>query len=390
MNIELPRTVQPLVLQGHVINVLRQLPPESVQCVVTSPPYWGLRSYGTEPQVWGGKDDCAHDWGNKSGYVVTASHGKTARVGNTVNNVTSGVRWWWWCVHCNAWRGELGQEPTPQLFIEHLTEVFREVRRVLRPDGTLWVNIGDSYAGYWGEKYAHKPFGADRTPDASTPPSRPTIDFGAVGVKPKDLIGVPWMLAFALRDDGWWLRGDMVWSKPNRMPESVMDRPTRAHEYIFLFTKSERYYYDNTAVRQPYSEATYERINQPTFDEQEGGEKDGINPNRSAGKTLENLKTRIESSTGVLGANLGSVWSIPTHSYSGAHFATFSPELPSRCILLGSKQNDVILDPFAGSGTTLAVARKLNRRSIGIELNPKYIGLIENRPEAGVCVDDEY
>src|SRR5690606_6595197 len=157
------------------------------------------------------------------------------------------------CRKCGAVRidQQIGLETTPQEYVERLVEVFREVRRVLLDDGTLSLNMGDSYAGYWGDKYAHKPFGADRTPDASTPPNRPSPPFSTIGVKPKDLVGIPWRVAFALQADGWYLRSDIIWAKPSPMPESVTDRPTKAHEYIFLLTKSPRYYYDAEAIKEP-------------------------------------------------------------------------------------------------------------------------------------------
>lgn len=284
------------IMVGDVRDKLRELPDASVHCCVTSPPYWGLRDYG-------------HD-------------------------------------------GQIGLERTPDEFVAKLVAVFREVRRVLRDDGTLWVNIGDTYAGYWGDKYAHKPFGADRTPDASTPPHKKSPDFKAWNVKPKDLVGVPWLLAFALRADGWFLRQDIIWSKPNPMPESVLDRCTKAHEYIFLLSKSERYFYDAAAIAEPTVSDGLPGNTSHKFTEafQNGEER-----HRTAGglvayaqkKRASVARGGFNGKTNALPGreafravtatrNKRSVWTITTKPYRGAHFATFPPELPELCIGAGT------------------------------------------------------
>jgi DNA modification methylase len=242
-----------MILQGHVLDVIRQIPDESVHCVVTSPPYWGLRNYGTEPQVWPGEQPpCeVHDWGaalprrsRKSTDVVDGESKQATNVGAIHDLPTSEF-----CRRCNAWRGELGLEPTPELYVKHIVEIFREVRRVLRKDGTLWLNLGDSYAGSNCGSNDYRPEGASLSKSGSKyrgqKPGLPT------GLKPKDLVGIPWMVAFALRADGWWLRCDIIWHKPNPMPESVTDRPTKSHEYIFLLTKSDKYFYDAEAIYEP-------------------------------------------------------------------------------------------------------------------------------------------
>lgn len=272
------------ILTGHVLDRLSELPDESVNCVVTSPPYFQLRSYGTEPVEWP-----------------------------------------------DGWIGELGQEPTLDLFIEHLVLVFRECRRVLRPDGTCWVNVGDSSQS-------------------------------------KQLLMVPARIALALQADGWWLRSDIIWHKPNPMPESVRDRPTNAHEHIFLLTKSARYWYDADAVREamaPESAARYAY----GF----GGAKN------EQLKATDNRTAVVGNRDAPNGANLRNVWSVATVGFAGAHFAVFPPEIPRRCIKAGCPPGGVVLDPFFGSGTTGLVADELGRDCIGIELNPKYAALAEGR-----------
>jgi DNA modification methylase len=350
---------RPKLLSGDVREVLKGLESESVQCVVTSPPYWGLRDYGS--------------------------------------------------------KGQLGLEETPEEYVGNMVDVFREVKRVLRKDGTVWLNLGDGF-----------------------------LD--------KQLVGMPWRVALALQADGWWLRSDIIWSKPNPMPEPVKDRLTKSHEYVFLLTKSAKYYYDHEAIKEPYSESSIERINQVTFDSQTGGDKDygkvSVHPNNtnSIRGTLEKFKENLGG-----GRNKRTVWEIVTRSYPGAHFATFPEEIPEICIKAGTSEggsclecgtpynrlieegekvssedykgqgkkdyasakaenpSDVkrrtlesmreviykgwkpgcncegvntpclVLDPFVGSGTTCAVASRLGRESIGIDLNEEYLKLARKR-----------
>ena len=255
------------VFQGDSRALLKRFPACLFRCCVTSPPYWGLRDYGIE--------------------------------------------------------GQIGAEERPEGYIERLVAVFEEVRRVLTKDGTLWLNIGDSYTsgnrGY-------------RAPDKKSPVR--AMSYRArtpAGLKPKDLVGIPWRLAFALQEAGWYLRSDIVWEKPNCMPESVKDRPTRAHEYVFLFSKSLKYFYDCKSVR--------------------------------------------ESN----GRNRRTVWSIPTEAFPGAHFATFPPKLVEPCVLAGSRAGDWVLDPFLGSGTVGVVCEQQQRRYVGIELNPEYVSMAVER-----------
>jgi DNA modification methylase len=295
------------VLYGDCLTRLREIPDGSVQCCVTSPPYWGLRDYGTR-RWFGGDPACEHDRSvehgpHHPGQVEQTKWSKAEAAGKGGQATTHE------CSKCGAWWGQLGLEPTPELYVRNMVEVFREVRRVLRKDGIFWLNIGDSYANR-----------------------------SSNGIKPKDLVGIPWMLAFALRAAGWWLRQDNIWHKPNVMPESVLDRSTRAHEQIFMLTKSARYFYDADAIREPCV-----------------GELPGTTRNKR------------------------SVWSINTQAYKGAHFAVMPPELASTCIRASSKPGDLVLDPFAGSGTTLMVAKDLGRDFLGVELNEAYRPLIEAR-----------
>jgi len=259
------------IIEGDALAVLSRLQSESVQCVVTSPPYWGLRDYDIDEQV--------------------------------------------------------GLEPTLPQFINSLRGIFHEAKRVLRDDGVMWLNIGDGYTS--GNRRWRAPDKKNRARAMDVRPDTPE------GLKPKDLMGVPWRLAFALQDDGWYLRADIIWNKPNAMPESVKDRPTRSHEYLFMFTKAERYYYDRSAVLEPN------------------------------------------------GRNLRSVWSLNTQGFPGAHFATFPPKLVEPCIRASSRPGDFVLDPFFGSGTVGVVAQQMDRQYVGIELNPAYVSMAADRLRGG-------
>lgn len=307
------------ILQGDCRELLRSLPDESVQMCVTSPPYWGLRSYLPKDHPLKGS--------------------------------------------------EIGQEPTPEEFIANLVSVFREVRRVLRDDGTCWINIGDTYA----RDGLH---GADKNEAARKGSLR-----CPKGYKPKDLVGIPWMLAFALRADGWYLRQDIIWSKPNCMPESVQDRCTRSHEYIFMFTKQPRYYYDAEAIREPSALSTV--IRRANGGRKTNGAMKAVGKQRGHSRRHAGFNGRWDQMTKedqqALGANKRSVWRVSPAAYAEAHFATFPPELIKPCILAGSRTGDTVLDPFGGSGTTGQVALEFGRSAILCELNPDYIPLIEQR-----------
>jgi hypothetical protein len=303
------------IIAGDCIEGMRTLPDASVHCCVTSPPYWGLRDYGHE--------------------------------------------------------GQIGLESTPDAYVARMVEVFREVRRVLRDDGTCWVNLGDSYAGGGGfcPTSPSNLAGAKQTTQGSKPG----------GIKPhgtikaKDLVGIPWRVAFALQADGWWLRQDIIWHKPNPMPESVRDRCTKAHEYLFLLTKSERYYYDADAVSEAIACVRGPGNKKPL----KGVEEDGEKHRTRAG--LHKAAERWREEGPPESRNRRSVWTVTTKPYGGAHFAVMPSDLVEPCIKAGCPEGGTVLDPFAGSGTTLAVAAELGRSAIGCELNPEYIALAERR-----------
>ncbi|WP_210202528.1 DNA-methyltransferase [Alsobacter soli] len=268
--------------------------------------------------------------------------------------------------------GQLGLEQTPEEYVAAMVELFRCVRDVLADDGTLWLNIGDSYASAGGQS-AQAGQMADRAHGKAARSAR----FSGDGIKNKELIGIPWMLAFALRADGWYLWQDIIWSKPNPMPESVRDRCTKAHEYLFLLSKSERYYYDAEAVMEPVAASTVERLGQPTLHQQEGSA-------RVPGKTNGNMKAVGRPDK----RNRRSVWTIATRPDKGAHFATFPPALIEPCILAGSRPGDIVLDPFMGSGTTAAVALQHGRQYLGCELNREYGPLQQERIAKAVPAND--
>jgi DNA modification methylase len=386
------------IIPGDCIAGLRTLPDASVHCCVTSPPYWGLRDYG-------------HD-------------------------------------------GQIGLEDTPEAYVARMVDVFREVRRVLRDDGTLWLNLGDSYANQksgdtysgFNDRYFGRETDGGKQAKTASSANVGRLDFS--GLKPKDLVGIPWRVAFALQADGWWLRQDIIWHKPNPMPESVRDRCTKAHEYVFLLTKSERYFYDAEAVKESgstSSAAAWYRKNSSNRTKPAGATTLDGNESHQSGLNRPGWE---RPDTLELGRNRRSVWTVTTKPYKGAHFATMPPDLVKPCILAGTSEegccplcgspweritkrskltrprpNDytkrqgeegtgnscansvagvavetlgwqqscdcdcqtpgtvpcLVLDPFAGSGTTLAVAARLGRSGVGCELNPEYIALAEQR-----------
>lgn len=306
------------ILIGDVLKMISSVRDESIDCCVTSPPYYGLRDYGVD--------------------------------------------------------GQLGLEQSPNEYIENLVKVFRYVRRVLRDDGTIWVNIGDSYAGS-GKGPAGNLGKSHNERDMSyTHLSGKVPD----GCKPKDLIGIPWMLAFALRADGWYLRQDIIWHKPNPMPESVKDRCTKSHEYIFMLSKSPKYYYDADAIKEPCvsSDTASSKRNKGTKTKNSGRrDKQG-----ELGKqTYTGFNERYFAKPALTHRNKRDVWTVTTKPYKGSHFATFPPDLIEPCILAGSRVGGTVLDPFMGSGTTCMVAKQNGRGYVGIELNPEYVELAKKR-----------
>ncbi|MBA1192812.1 site-specific DNA-methyltransferase [Pseudomonas entomophila] len=308
------------ILIGDCIDMMRTLPDQSVHTCITSPPYFGLRDYGVD--------------------------------------------------------GQIGLEASPREFIDRLVAVFREVRRVLRDDGTAWVNMGDSYAGSWG---AHgrddmglggQSLSARQVAASARRLKKPNHH----GFKPKDLLGLPWRLAIALQDDGWYLRQDIIWHKPNPMPESIKDRCTKAHEYVFLLSKGPRYYFDQAAIREPASaQAAPESASRRNSFARQTKYTEGEH-----GQTGQHRETRADVLYDET-RNKRSVWTVATASFKGAHFATFPPDLVRPCVLAGAPRGGLVLDPFGGAGTTALVAMQEGRRSVICELNPEYAALAHRR-----------
>jgi len=338
-----------------VLNCIKDLPDNSINCCVTSPPYFGLRDYGHPDQI--------------------------------------------------------GLEQTPEQYVAGMVQVFEQVKRVLKPEGTLWLNLGDSYAGSWGNAGGHNRGNGEQREIKSgskikdqkerngsfVPPGANGFD----GIKKKDLIGIPWMVAFALRSAGWYLRQDIIWHKPNPMPESVTDRCTKAHEYIFLLSKSPKYFYDHDAIKTEAAPASYERLNQDIqnqagSDRVPGKTNGAMKAVRSKSQSFKredskrgipipgqtkgtHREDRAESGYDVMKANKRSVWTVTTKPFKEAHFATFPPDLITPCILAGCPEGGIVLDPFMGAGTTALVALRNNRCFTGFELNADYIDIAERR-----------
>ncbi len=315
---------------GDSLTIIKSLPSESVNCCVTSPPYWGLRDYGVD--------------------------------------------------------GQLGLEKTPEEYVTKLVEVFREIKRVLRGDGTIWLNLGDSYAG------SGKGIGSNHGKAVFTDENIQKTDWRQLDMKPKDLVGIPWRVAFALQADGWYLRSDIIWHKLNPMPESVTDRPTKAHEYIFLLSKKERYYYDYEAILEPAGEwGERDRTNCKYNQEGipiKGGPHHGLKGKPKSGNKERKYGSVVNSPNDHMGRsvpwegearNKRTVWTVATEPFPEAHFATYPTALIEPCILAGCPVGGTVLDPFGGSGTTTWVANKHGRNSIYIDLNPEYLQIALRR-----------
>jgi len=313
-----------IIYCGDSLDVLKSMADESVDCCITSPPYWGLRDYGRD--------------------------------------------------------GQLGLEKTPEEYVTNMVHLFREVRRVLKSDGVLWLNLGDSYASNgcylhsWMEKHPEKKH--LHTNNAAKYKDTPAFRGGEYKIKPKDLVGIPWRVAFALQADGWWLRQDLIWHKPNPMPESVRDRCTKSHEYIFMMTKSARYYFDSEAIKEPANyDGRKDTVMKGSAKYQNGYFPTDVNTQSIATKGHERWK---ENADGVKVRNKRSVWTVTTKPYKEAHFATYPPDLILPCVK-AAKPDAVILDPFFGSGTTGLVAVQNGRRYIGIDLSPEYCAIAAKR-----------
>ena len=389
------------VLQGDCRKTLKQIPDKSVDCCVTSPPYYGLRDYGTGTWI-GGDPNCPHARTSKFNVDMNTGQIQDGLVGMIGDSIYKSV-----CPLCGAVRedNQIGLEESPEEYVSQLVSVFREIKRVLKDNGTLWLNIGDSY---WGSGSRGFDFtGKFTETSARQNGSKGTINMSNIpklvgnvdGYKNKDLIGIPWMLAFALRDDGWYLRQDIIWSKPNPMPESVKDRCTKSHEYIFLLSKSRQYYFDHEAIQeeatgydgkkdtmlkgsQKYADSSYMPNNSANTMSVSGNERWRFKNLQDKGQTTHSMhERRADGEKDILypARNKRDVWIIPTKPVKEAHFATFPEKLIEPCVLAGCPIGGVVLDPFFGSGTTGRVATKLGRHYIGCELNSKYIDIADKR-----------
>lgn len=355
-----------MILLGDALEQLKTLPDESVDMCVTSPPYYGLRNYGTGEWI-GGDKECSH---NYAALPTRFNRGNLS--GKQKSNTGSNVqRYKKICPDCGAQfvDRQLGVEDTPEEYIDNLVCVFSEVRRVLKEQGTLWVNIGDTYnSNAAGNK--NKPSGFLQNRDYAWDNIVKTNKHIVESCKPKDLLGIPWMLAFALRSDGWYLRQDIIWHKPNPMPESVKDRCTKSHEYIFLLSKTQHYYFDYESIQEDAVCKNDVRAGQGRIDY------DGKRTDGGAEQLAQQSFVVISDKR-----NKRDVWTVTTKAVKEAHFATFPEDLIEPCILAGCPVGGMVLDPFFGSGTTGRVATRLNRDYIGIELNPKYIEIAERRTD---------
>lgn len=424
------------ILIGDVRARLADLPDESVHCIWTSIPYWGLRSYGTEPQVWGGEADCAHVWGDqqrngkRQDIKPSSETTSVGRVGVDDRQGTAVLDGGRFCQHCGAWRGEHGLEPTLDMWLQHEVEIWRELRRVLRKDGTAWLNCGDAYATSTNGRSAAdtKKVGKDdrtfRDKPISTAVRANKGNNGGDGVQnlmqgggefkkhgtgllSKQRLMLPARVALALQSDGWWLRDEIVWHKPNPMPSSIKDRTTPAHEMLYLLTRSARYYFDPAAIAEPAAglnvhDMTGSGYAAPGQTPQRGnrtpvsgwakgpGSHSAVDHNRpkksgNKGRKFGEERGRPESHMGGsvpwegFTRNKRSVWTVNTEPFPGAHFATAPTELVRPCILAGCPKGGTVLDPFFGAGTTGLVADRLERNCIGIELNEEYAEIAERR-----------
>jgi DNA modification methylase len=345
------------VLVGHVLDRLADLPNESVHCVVTSPPYYSLRSYGTEPQVWGGDPNCSHVWGEPIPAKPQTGGDGSASTLTTTTPLAAAARQNHsgkesaFC-RCGAWRGDLGLEPTPWHFIEHLVLIFREIKRVLRKDATCWINIGDSYAGGRGGNYTK---GTRNTSGQNITNVRNRPGWlSATNVKAKDLLMLPAQLALALRADGWRLRSEIVWAKKAPMPESCTDRPTCAHEKVFLLTKSKNYFYDSVAAAEAFAEEEYNGGHEimHNMPGRKAGNRRAYSVEHRAG--MSELQREKEQSSSY--PNMRNVWFLGPAPFPGAHFAVFSPEIPRRAILAGTSAKGVC--PKCGAPRVRVVEKK--------------------------------
>jgi DNA modification methylase len=355
------------ILVGDVRQRLAEIETRSVQCVVTSPPYWGLRDYGTATWI-DGSEECDHQG---KPLATRANVNKNTGNGPDKKNAEIAEFYRETCGKCGASRqdDQIGLEQTPGEYVAEMVKVFDDVHRILADDGVLWLNLGDSYASFRDGKAT-----PDTTRNGSTgtlvskgsASNRMASSFANSPVKHKDLVGIPWRVAFALQEAGWYLRQEIIWHKPNPMPESVTDRCTKSHEHIFLLTKSSRYFFDAEAIKEPAKWADDKRngSGRLTYDGKRQGES---GQGQEAFVSIKDMR------------NKRSVWTIPTKPFRGAHFAVMPEALVEPCVLAGSRPGDLVLDPFTGSGTVAVVALRNQRNFIGTELNPDYAAIAEHR-----------
>ena len=359
-----------VILRGNCLETLKQIPDGTVDCCVTSPPYYGLRDYGTGKWV-GGDPNCDHkiEHTRKDSVCGVGTHSRMENDGIPVGGTIVKSK----CPKCGAIRedSQIGLEITPEDYIENLVKVFREVKRTLKDDGTLWVNIGDTYYGHGGRGADYH----DSRDDVIQSSNKGFSDMqyvpimkGHSNLKEKDLIGIPWMLAFALRNDGWYLRQDIIWHKPSPMPESVKDRCTKSHEYIFLLSKNSKYYFDHDTMQEVANEENKKRYD---YDFNTGKEQEDFRPDGASNTPGKKEYTGMR--------NKRDVWTVNSSSFKGAHFATFPEELIEPMILAGSRKDGIVLDPFMGSGTVGVVAKRNGRKYLGCELNPEYADMAQTR-----------
>ena len=369
------------IYNGDALSLLKTFPDESINCVVSSPPYWGHRCYRTQPLIFGGKEKCEHKWiveewakeklsiKGVDNYSEFADYNDRATYTN-------------YCLECGAFKGDLGLEPTPEMFVDHLVDIFSEIKRVLKDDGVIWLNLGDTYYSGGGSS-RHKGYADPKYPEGRDGSFEELQTKHHKFLKPKDMCGIPFRVAFALQERlGLYLRQAIIWHKLNAMPSSVSDRPSSDYEFVFLLSKSERYYYDADAVREPHKIDSIKRACRArTSEKLKVGEYSISCTGKNVGymgmeEKLKNGELRMVHPNG---RNCRAVWSITTKPSHEQHYAAFPEELPERCIKAGSKEGDIILDPFFGTGTTGLVALKLNRNFVGIDLKKEYCDIAEKR-----------
>jgi len=362
------------IICGDTKTELSKLPTESVNCVVTSPPYWGLRDYGIDPVIWDGDKDCKHEWGNK---IIRDNKSYLSRYANEKSTLTTGTTQkrkeelqqkynkkteYSFCLKCGAWKGSLGLEPTFELYIKHLCDIFNEVKRVLRKDGTCWVNLGDTYNSHSAKSKNVGGFEGKQMRNNKAY-SESKIVMKKTGVADKSLCLIPQRFAIEMVNRGWILRNTLIWHKPNCMPSSAKDRFTVDFEYVYFFVKSKKYWFEQQFEAQYWNGQSGKK----NCRNNEIGRSDNANKSMNSGGV--NSK----------GRNKRAVWTIPTKPFPEAHFAVYPEKLIEPMIKAGCPKGGIIIDPFSGAGTTAVVAKKLGRKYLGIEIKQEYIGMANKR-----------